>query len=223
MGKGEVQMNPCPAIVFSNISAGQFQNLAGAFTAKFGIPLNGSGGTQSKAGYTFTWNFNAAKAMLTVQCLACPSNIASLIAIVGPGVINDVILSLAATVGLRGAVSASAAPGAPVVPQVSAAVTRQQMVNMPAAQPPPGACNPVVFGNVTAGQFQSLAASFTAKYGIQVNGTAGTQSKNGTTITWNFNAVANTLTVQCLAHPIYWGCPLINLDIQQLASSLGVR
>jgi hypothetical protein len=219
MGKGEVQMSACPAIVFSNISAGQFQSLSNAFTAKFGIPISGSGGTQSKGGYTFTWNFNTTKAMLTVQCLAYPSNLPALLA---PGVINDWILNLASTVGLRGVVSASAAPGAPAGPPVFAMAIRQMTVDTPAAQPPPGACDPVVFSNITVGQFQSLASSFTAKYRIQLNGTAGTQSKDGWTITWNFNAVANTLTVQCLAHPFYLGCPWINSDIQQLAASLGV-
>jgi hypothetical protein len=216
-GKDKFKMTVCPAIVFSNVSAGQFQNLANAVTSHFGIPVNGSGGTQSKFGYTITWSFNATKATLTIQCLAYPPQF-----ILCPGVINDYIFALAATFGLRGAVSASAAPGAPAWPRVSAAATRQKMVNMTAAPPPHGACLPVVFSNITAGQFQSLAASLNGKYGIQVNGPAGTQSKNGATITWNFNAAANTLTVQCLAHPIYVGCPLINSEIQALAAHLGV-
>jgi len=207
-----------PAIVFSNVSAGQFQNVANAVTSHFGIPINGSVGTQSKFGYTITWSFNAAKATLTIQCLAYPHNNILL----SLGAINEYIIGLAATFGLKSFVIASAAPGAPAGPRVSSMATRQ-MVNMTAAPPPPGACLPVVFRNITAGQFQSLAASLNGKYGIQVNGPTGTGIANGATITWNFNAAANTLTVQCLAHPIHLGCLLINLEIQVLADCAGVR
>ena len=207
-------MSVCPAIVFSNVSAGQFQNVANAVTSHFGIPINGSVGTQSQFGYTITWSFNATKATLTIQCLAYP-NKSSL----SPAFINAYIIVLAEANGIRGSASISSAPGAPALPRVSAMVTRQKMVNVP---PPPGACLPVVFSHITAGQFQSFAASLNGKYGIQVNGPAGTQSKNGATITWNFNAAANTLTVQCLAHPIHYSCPLINLEIQALADCLGV-
>jgi hypothetical protein len=210
-------MSVCPAIVFSNVSAGQFQNVANAVTSHFGIPINGSVGTQSQFGYTITWSFNATKATLTIQCLAYP-NKSSL----SPAFINAYIIVLAETNGIRGAASISAGPGAPALPRVSAIVTRQKTVNMTAAQSPPGACLPVLFRNITAVQFQSLAASLNGKYGFQVNGPAGTQSKNGATITWNFNAAANTLTVQCLAHPIHYSCPLINLEIQALADCLGV-
>jgi hypothetical protein len=207
-------MSVCPAIVFSSVSAGQFQNLANAIGSHFGISINGSGGTQSQFGYTITWSFNATKATLTIQCLAYP-NKSSL----SPTIINEYIIVLAEINGLRGAVSISAAPGAPALPRVSAMVTRHTVVNM---QPPPGGCLPVVFSNITAGQFQSLAASLNGKYGIQVNGPAGTQSKNGATVTWNFNAAANTLSVQVLAHPIWLGCPLINSEIQAIAANLGV-
>ena len=210
-------MTALPAIVFSNVSAVKFQSLANAVTSHFGIPINGSGGTQSKFGYTITWSFNVTKATLTIQCLAYPNQF-----IVCPGMINDYIFALAATFGLKGVVSASTAPGAPAVRRVSTTATRQKIVNPTAALPPPGACLPVEFSNITAVQFQSLAASLNGKYGIQVNGPAGTQSKNGATITWNFNAAANTLTVQCLAHPVFFGCPVINSEIQALAAHLGV-
>jgi hypothetical protein len=215
-------MSVCPAIVFSNLSAGQFQMFANAFAAEFAIPINGTSGTQSKAGYTITWNFDATKATLTIQCLAYPSNTV-LGSFLTPALINGYLLSLAARFGLKGAVGAPAAPGTPALPQVSVMATCLKTVTTPGAPPPPGACNPVVFSNITAGQFQCLAASFTTRYGIQVNGTAGTQSKNGTTITWNFNAAANTLTFQCTAHPFFAPCALINQYVQAMAASLGVK
>jgi hypothetical protein len=90
------------------------------------------------------------------------------------------------------------------------------------APPPSDACSPLVFNNITAAKFQSLAQAFNARYGIQPNGPAGTVSGRGFTFSWNFNGAANTLTIQCVAHPNLFGCPLINADIEMVASSLGL-
>jgi len=217
-------MSACNPLVFNNVTVGTFQNIAKAISTKYGFPVVGKSGTQNKYGFTITWNFASAQTTLTVQCLAYPS-------FLGSSWVNSDIESIAASFGLTVAKTGTAARTVVSVAHTAApkmfAQSFAQIVpgrTLPAAGAPlpPGACSPLVFNNITISQFQSLAQAVAARYHIMPSGTVGTASSQGFTLAWDFNGTANTLTIQCMAHPAIFPCSLINSDIKAVASSLGL-
>ncbi len=84
------------------------------------------------------------------------------------------------------------------------------------------ACDALVFNNVNPQKFDCISKAVTAKVGIPVSGFTGTQSKDGFTVTWNYNAGGRTLTIQCLDSPLSAPCATINSKIRDIASGCGV-
>jgi hypothetical protein len=64
-------MGPCASQTFNNITPDQWQALQ-AKAAANNIPINGSSGTATQQGFTFTWQYDAASGTLTIQCLDHP-------------------------------------------------------------------------------------------------------------------------------------------------------
>ncbi len=217
-------MSSCNPLVFNNVTVGIFQKVANAISAKYGFPVLGNSGTQSKYGFTISWNFAPAQATLTVQCLAYPP-------FLGSAWIDSDIQAMAASFGLTVAKTGTVARTAvsvarTAVPRLFARSFAQilpvRTLPAPGAPLPPGACSPLVFNNITISQFQGLAQAIAARYHIMPNGPVGTASSQGFTIAWDFNGTANTLTIQCMAHPAIFACSMINPDIKAVASSLGL-
>jgi hypothetical protein len=64
-------MNQCAAQTFNNITAAKWLALKAKATAN-DINLNGESGETTQQGFTFTWQYNATSATLTIQCLNHP-------------------------------------------------------------------------------------------------------------------------------------------------------
>jgi hypothetical protein len=55
--------------------------------------------------------------------------------------------------------------------------------------------------------------------GVDITGNSGTASRDGIEITWNFDPIAQTLTIQCIAAPLLVPCGVINSKIRALVDS----
>lgn len=64
-------MASCEAQTFNGITPEKWQILQAKATSN-GIHLNGDSGQAERQGFTFTWNYDAASATLTIQCIDRP-------------------------------------------------------------------------------------------------------------------------------------------------------
>jgi hypothetical protein len=76
-------------------------------------------------------------------------------------------------------------------------------------------CAAQTFTSITSDQFNCLVLKAQAN-GINISGNSGTASKDGITITWNFDPTAETLTLQCTGKPFFVSCGTINSEIHTL-------
>jgi hypothetical protein len=83
-------------------------------------------------------------------------------------------------------------------------------------------CDALVFTKVDATKFACVAKNVAAEVGVPIDGPAGTQTKGGFTVTWNFDEAAGSLTIQCLDSPFGVPCVLINSKIKGLVGACGV-
>ena len=79
-------------------------------------------------------------------------------------------------------------------------------------------CAAQVFSGVTQNQFTCLSGKAEAQ-GIPIAGNSGSASKDGISISWEFNPEAGTLTIQCTASPFYVTCGTINAKVHDLVDS----
>jgi hypothetical protein len=68
---GGMTMGQCEAQIFNGITVEQFEKLQDKAKSA-GIPLDGPSGEATKMGILFGWNYEAAEARLTIQCLQVP-------------------------------------------------------------------------------------------------------------------------------------------------------
>ena len=81
-----------------------------------------------------------------------------------------------------------------------------------------GECAAQVFSNFAADRFARLTAKAAAE-GVSINGPAGTFTHTGVTVTWAYDAAAQSLTIQCVKAPFFPGCGSINASIHNLIDS----
>jgi hypothetical protein len=77
------------------------------------------------------------------------------------------------------------------------------------------AAEPLVFANVTPEQYARLTQKATAA-GINMSGESGTTSSFGVELSWNYNAAAQQLNIQCLKTPFFMTPEEVNAKIQKL-------
>lgn len=82
------------------------------------------------------------------------------------------------------------------------------------------ACDPLTFADVSPEKWECLKAKIGAE-GYAVTGDAGEASARGVTITWAYDAGGQTLTVQCVKHPMFLPCALVNSQIKSLFDNSG--
>lgn len=78
-----------------------------------------------------------------------------------------------------------------------------------------GACAMQSFNNVTPSAWQCCKTAV-AGFGITITTDSGTQTKDGFTVTWNYNSGAQTLQIQCTDSPWWAPCSTINGKIHDL-------
>jgi hypothetical protein len=74
------------------------------------------------------------------------------------------------------------------------------------------ACSMLTFTNVAQAAWDNLKQIGT-NYGVPITSDAGSVSKDGFTVTWNYNAAAQTLAIQCTESPLLVSCSEINSQI----------
>lgn len=79
-------------------------------------------------------------------------------------------------------------------------------------------CAAQVFDGVSPEQFACLQGK-ASEQGIQMAGDQGSASKDGITVTWDYEADSQTLTIQCTASPFYLSCGTINSTIHNFVDS----
>ena len=75
-------------------------------------------------------------------------------------------------------------------------------------------CDAQTFSGVTQAQFTCLAQKAQSSFGITISTNSGTQSKDGVTVTWNFDHNAQTLTIQCTDKPFFLSCDTIDSQLK---------
>ena len=63
---------------------------------------------------------------------------------------------------------------------------------------------------------QARAQSKAAQIGVELTGDSGQASQKGFTFSWNYDEEMQTLTIQCLDHPFFAPCSLVNAKLQQM-------
>ena len=76
-------------------------------------------------------------------------------------------------------------------------------------------CATQIFTSITQSRFNCLVQKAQAS-GIAIAGNAGTASKDGITIRWQFDPVGQTLELQCTGTPFFLSCGTINGEIHNI-------
>ncbi len=81
-----------------------------------------------------------------------------------------------------------------------------------------GKCAAQVFSDFAPDRFGRLVAK-AATEGVTIDGPSGTFTHSDVTVTWNYDANAQSLTIQCINAPFIPGCGAINAGIHNLIDS----
>ena len=76
------------------------------------------------------------------------------------------------------------------------------------------ALDPIVFQNVSPGQWERIRAGLAAD-GILVNSAQGEMERDGVRIRWRYDALRQTLTVQCLKKPWIYPSSAVQSRLQE--------
>jgi hypothetical protein len=71
------------------------------------------------------------------------------------------------------------------------------------------------FSEITPEKYQDLLGKAQAQ-GLNLNGTSGSTSFQGMDFTWNYNAAAQSLTIECTDKPFLIPCSLIESKIREV-------
>lgn len=81
-----------------------------------------------------------------------------------------------------------------------------------------GQCAAQVFAGVSPEKFSCLQGK-AAGQGISIGGNQGSASKDGITVTWDYEVDSQTLTIQCTEAPFFLSCGTINSKIHDFLDS----
>jgi hypothetical protein len=84
------------------------------------------------------------------------------------------------------------------------------------------ACEKLVFQNVDQPKFDCISQNVSSQVGVALSGPSGSASKDGFTVTWDFDVTQLTLAIQCTDSPFVVPCSLINSRIHALVAACGV-
>ena len=77
------------------------------------------------------------------------------------------------------------------------------------------ACPEIVATGVTPEKYQTLLATAKAQ-GLDLSGETGSTTYQGLDFTWTYDAVGESLTIQCTGKPIFVPCSMIESRIRAL-------
>ena len=79
-------------------------------------------------------------------------------------------------------------------------------------------CDAQIFNNITRERWVGMQSK-AAQIGIELIGNSGQGTKQGFTFTWNYDEGLQTLTIQCLEHPFFAPCALVNEKVKELVEN----
>ena len=85
------------------------------------------------------------------------------------------------------------------------------------------ACDPLRYERVDAATWARAQETISKAYGLSVESESGQESKSGFTMTWTYDADAQTLVLQCLDKPFLIPCGVVNGRINSLAEQSGIE
>jgi hypothetical protein len=77
-------------------------------------------------------------------------------------------------------------------------------------------CDAQTFSGITQEHFDRLAQKAQSALAITISGDAGSASRDGITIAWDYDRASQTLTIQCTEKPFFPTCGMIASQIQSL-------
>lgn len=84
------------------------------------------------------------------------------------------------------------------------------------------ACDALNYSGVDASKWEAARETIGGEYGISIESEQGEQSKSGFTLTWTYDASAQTLEIQCREKPFLIPCGVVNHRIRTLAEKCGM-
>jgi hypothetical protein len=78
-------------------------------------------------------------------------------------------------------------------------------------------CDPQSFTGITQARFDCLKQKAAAA-GIAINADSGEANRDGIIVRWQFDPGAQTLELQCMGHPFFLNCSLVNSQLQALVA-----
>jgi hypothetical protein len=78
-----------------------------------------------------------------------------------------------------------------------------------------GACPAQTFSNVTPEKWRVMQVN-AFQNSISLSGNSGQTTQKGFTFSWQYDAGSETLKIQCLDHPLFAPCYVINQKVQDL-------
>ena len=79
-------------------------------------------------------------------------------------------------------------------------------------------CEVQTFSGMTQEHFACLLQEAQSS-GINISGNSGTASRDGITLTWNYDPASQVLTVQCTDKPVFLMCGVITSQISDLVNN----
>jgi hypothetical protein len=76
-------------------------------------------------------------------------------------------------------------------------------------------CPAMTFSDLTPEKYAALAETAKAR-GLDISAPAGETTYQGFEFTWNYDAAAQALTLQCTAKPFFVPCSMIEQKIREL-------
>src|SRR5262249_49386138 len=79
-------------------------------------------------------------------------------------------------------------------------------------------CEAQIFSNITRERWVGMQSK-AGQLGVELAGDSGQASRQGFTFTWNYDESMQTLMIQCLEHPFFAPCALVNSKLKELVDS----
>jgi hypothetical protein len=79
-------------------------------------------------------------------------------------------------------------------------------------------CDAQIFSNITRERWVGMQSK-ALQVGVELIWDSGQASQKGFTFNWNYDEDAQTLTIQCLDHPFFAPCALVNSKLQELVAN----
>jgi len=79
-------------------------------------------------------------------------------------------------------------------------------------------CEAQIFSNITRERWAGMQSK-AGQLGVELSGDSGRASRQGFTFSWSYDESMQTLVIQCLEHPFFAPCSLVNAKLKELVDA----